>query len=195
MMNPPSLRNPGIACFILGVLALAGRAVSATAYDTLEQNYAKWKTHRPARYAYTYGKSCFCPLLTWRVEVSGDSVVKVSLKNFSGDTTRPSANPQYFSPDSIFARIKAGLDAKPDSASIRYDSLLGYPASAIFDPRIHTSDDEYSIGMMDFVDATTVAARRSRPSTPLSAGKQAARDLAGRAVKRRGAGATVRFPG
>ena len=109
--------------------------------------------------------------------------------------TRPSANPQYFSPDSIFARIKTALDAKPDSASIRYDTLLGYPALASFDPRIHTFDDEYSYSMFEFADATPVAARAPRPSAPASPGKEAARDLAGRAVKGRGAGAIVRFPG
>ena len=49
MINPPSLRNRGIPYFILGVLVLAGRAVSVTAYDTLAENYAKWKSHHPAQ--------------------------------------------------------------------------------------------------------------------------------------------------
>lgn len=150
-MNPFTSLGPGFLLVSFAFLLSAGRAFSATAYDTLEANFQKWKANHPHEYAFTYSRTCFCINPVWRVEVKGDSVVRVA--NISSAPGTPSALESY-SMDSIFARIKAGLDKHPAKAQIRYNARLGYPEEAGFDQAPNVADDEYSLGVSDFIAAT-----------------------------------------
>jgi hypothetical protein len=181
------------ALFLVFLLSLAfpHRAASATAYDSLTENNAKWKANRPARYAYTYSRSCFCIIDFVRVEVDGDSVVKVAFKDSISIMPRTLNEPSYYSPDSIFARVKADLDKNPYGHDIRYNALLGYPESAGFDPKQNVADDEHTYVMDEFVDLTVDIAE-GRPAPRVGNVPGQARDLLGRAQPH-GLGAVFRL--
>ena len=173
---------------------LTGRALASTAYDSLTEYQAKWKASHPDRYAFTYENVCYCIPVSWRVEMNGDSVVRISATSkYTGIDTTPPADPRKYSPDSLFARIKTGLDAKPYRTDIRYNPLLGYPESAYFDPLANVADEEYGFTMMEFETVTALLPRRPlrRRSHPTCAGT---RDRAGRVTTRPGSGLGFRLP-
>lgn len=151
MKSFPSL-GPGFLPVAFAILLSAGRAFSATAYDTLEANLQKWKANHPHEYAFTYSRTCFCNNPVWRIEVKGDSVVRVANISPSAPGT-PSALESY-SMDSIFARVKEGLDKHPAKAQIVYNARWGYPENAGFDPLANGADDEYYLNVFDFIAAT-----------------------------------------
>jgi hypothetical protein len=189
------MRLPRFALFVLGIMNLAIGSFSATAYDSLEENYAKWKANRPGRYVYIYRTFCFCTYAPLRIEARGDSVIAVSPNLTSDDSTQSASNAQYYSPDSIFARIKIELDAKPFRTEIRYHAQLGYPERAYFDYSANVADDEHSYGMYDFKDrATTALPPPASASAPVPLSSAPARDLMGRTLIHPGVGAIFRFP-
>ncbi len=180
------MKNGGFASLAIAVLLLAPRSFSATANDTLAENQAKWRAHRPERYAFTYTLRCFCIIPKVLVEAHGDSVVRVTDLDANG-FAKPEANPQYYSMDSIFARMRVALDRKPGYHAIRYNDPLGYPDSAYFDGAALVSDDEYTETITEFEDLS-VAIRRPPPPHARLSGFRIRRDLSGRAVLRHGAG-------
>jgi Family of unknown function (DUF6174) len=137
---------------VFAFLLLAGRAFSATAYDSLEENRQRWNANHPHEYAFTYRISCFCNNPVWRVEVKGDSVVRVA--NISPSAPGSPSALESYSMDSIFGRIKQGLDKHPARTQIRYNTRLGYPEQAGFDLASNVADDEYYISISDFIAAT-----------------------------------------
>jgi hypothetical protein len=170
-------------------LALAGRSAAADAYDTLEANRKHFKENHPYHYTFVYENSCYCRPKSWLVEMAGEKVVQASIHHFVDDTTRPSADLQYFSPDSIFARVKAALDSKPARIDIRYDAALGFPAYVSVDPSARIADEEYGFGM-DLFSVVITAARPWGPQALRPAGGPAY-DLKGRPAPDRRVAAAI----
>jgi hypothetical protein len=192
LLNP----EPGrIAIFALAILALAGRGSAATASDSLAENYAKWKAHRPQSFAFTYLRgehlchSCGTPI--WRVEENGDSVVRVT--PLSAIPADPGGGLQSYSLDTIFARIKTQIDAGHYRVEVLYNALLGFPEKVTFN---HPPDVEFGTFIWSISDFTDNRVSVRTPSRHAGVSVQAgpARDLTGRAVPRLGAARLFAVP-
>lgn len=181
-IQPPNMADGDYTYYLTRFEELA----AATAYDSLAENFAKWKANRPVRFSYVYQRTCFCSTTPLRIEVRDDSVIAGSPNLNSDDSTQSITDPQFYFPDSVFARIKRDLDKKPVRAVIRYNAQLGYPESAYFDPSANVADEEYGYGMNAFKERTPTGVKRP-PAALVPLRSQAARDLNGRTLARPGA--------
>ena len=123
--------------------------------DALSENLAKWKTMRPSHFQYRYGESCYCPSAIWLVEAEGETVTKAEPVIFSSRPPTPKLS--AFSIDSLFSRVKQLQASAPDSLEVKYDSVYGFPASIVVDPKRNISDDERSVGIVEFKVLPTVS--------------------------------------
>lgn len=110
---------------------------------------ARWAAKAPARYRYTFSKSCECmPETTQatRVEVErsvGNPEHITSLTYVSGGTAVDGRYQALFpTVDGLFAIIQDAIDRRAAQLSVTYDPELGYPRTISIDYEPVMVDDE-----------------------------------------------------
>jgi hypothetical protein len=184
MMPSLLLQRGRFAAFTMALLLAAGPAASATASDSLAENYAKWKANRPQSFAFTFVSTVYlchsCAGENWRVEQNGDSVVRVTFLS----PMDPGWEKQSYSIDTLFASIGKALD-DGRRVEVDYDARLGFPEKTTRYPMPDPGYGSYTEYVSEFTDHTVSARIPARPSSgPAFAAR--ARDITGRAVPRQG---------
>ena len=143
----------------LAPLALAASLLAASCGDgptgpddELHAARRRWEGARPAAYAFTFSRICFCP-----TEITRPTVVTVrggvveSLRYVDGgapvDPRFASAFPTI---DGLFDAIEAALARPPASFRATYDPARGYPVEVDVDPIRDAVDDEVGYRVRDW---------------------------------------------
>ena len=146
-----------IARLPLLALALAAGACTGGPFDAsgaraeLRAARAVWQRERPADYAYTVGRVCFCgqevagPV---RVEVRGGQTV--SVQTLGGQSLRPGAFDDLDTVEELFRVVEDAIEADPYQLSAGYDTERGHPLSLAVDYDRRVVDEEGGFVVSDF---------------------------------------------
>jgi hypothetical protein len=134
--------------FAIGVaLALAlsheRPATIGTPLETFQAHREMWSSRRPAAYAVSISRRCFCPSWSVRVKVSGAEVRNVEFLNSPGNPS-DFADRRYYprDVDTLFKIVEDAYTSKAYKIEITFDETLGYPAKVFIDRDRDTVDDE-----------------------------------------------------
>ena len=119
----------------------------------LNDQKAKWESNEPAAYEYQYTHNCFCVpeyVGPFKVTVENSQVVKVVAVNSIDDTWMEITPAAEHRIDALFQDIKGHLKRDPDSATVTYDAIYGFPAEAYFDMEENSVDEEWGLSITDF---------------------------------------------
>lgn len=132
----------GIALLVLGVRH-QGLFARNPAVDALERHQAQWDAHRPASYRFTFAESGTVLGVAHVVTVHPGHRVTVSPPYRDGELGPTSI-------DEVFDLAESGARGA-DQASASFDPHYGYPTGVNVDPSRGTIDDEYGLGVSNFV--------------------------------------------
>jgi hypothetical protein len=126
-------------------------ATIGTPYETLQAHRARWQSRRPANYAVSITRRCYCPLYSVRVKVSG---AEVKHTEFVNSPINPSdfANHRYYprDVDSLFKIVEDAYESKAHKIEVIFDDTYGYPAKAFIDRNHDVVDDESVYELANF---------------------------------------------
>ena len=153
MLHPSSL------LLLLAASLLTGCVKDATSPEpgpTTVWSDSAWSASKPDVFTYTYTVTCFCPDDDPYLIVSTkDSVVNVRRRLENGDTVLVTADMQFYSIDSIFARFNRQVASGPTTSHLEYDSVYGFPVRASVAPKPAPVDAWFSFSITDFKDHLT----------------------------------------
>lgn len=119
----------------------------------LADNEALWSSRGVSDYDFTVNMNCSCPPPAGtpiRVRVRGGRAVGVyDIRNPRNDLVIDGTEV----PDSVpamFAAVRSGIDADPDSISVEYDADYGFPVSIEIDHRRPYADDDVTLTISEF---------------------------------------------
>jgi hypothetical protein len=125
-------------------------ATIGTPYDTFQAHRTIWSSRRPADYAVSIKRWCYCPLYSVRVSVSG---AEVKHSEFLNNPTDPSvfANSRYpRDVDSLFKIVDDAYASRAYKIDVVFDETYGYPAKAFIDRNADAVDDENVFELSNF---------------------------------------------
>jgi hypothetical protein len=146
-----------IAGLPLLALALVAGACTGGPFDAsgargeLRAARAVWQRERPADYAYTVGRVCFCgqevagPV---RVEVRGGQTV--SVQPLGGQSLRQGAFDDLDTVEELFRAVEDAIEADPYQLSAGYDTERGHPLILSVDYDQRVVDEEGGFVVSDF---------------------------------------------
>jgi hypothetical protein len=112
---------------------------------------AAWKAHEPARYAYTFRTTCFCPPESVQVVASRDSVLQArNFRSLQPGVVEDVYAPQHYSIDSLFAALEAMRATHPYKLRVTFDAEYGFPETVDYDGDKNAEDDEYYVVISGF---------------------------------------------
>lgn len=145
-------RLPLLALALLAAACSGGPFDASGARAELGTNRARWQQDRPADYAYTIRRICFCgaevagPV---RVEVRGGR--NVSINTFGGQTLSMGAFDELDTVEDLFAAVEDAIDAGPYRLEATYDAARGHPVTLFVDYERRSVDEENGFEVTDFV--------------------------------------------
>jgi hypothetical protein len=118
-------------------------ATIGTSYEDFQAHRAAWASRRPAAYAVTIKRRCFCPLWSVRVKVAGAEVEHVDFLNTPSNLS-DFADRRFYprDVDSLFKILDDAYTSRAYKIDVVFDDSLGYPTSAFVDRDRDTVDDE-----------------------------------------------------
>jgi hypothetical protein len=141
---------PVAALLLLTACAPVTGAASSSPSSEAEYR-AVWDANRPASYAYTIERTCFClPLGPLAVTVQDGQVAAIVTsggKTLQPDDPRLAAYP--ISIDSLFDYVEKA-EQESDRSQVGYDPTLGYPVMIDVDWDNSIPDDNITIEVSDF---------------------------------------------
>ena len=117
--------------------------------DELRAARDRWNDAQIASYSYTFEYSCLCERAgIYAVVVEDGAIASVEVIEEEGG---PEGEPFALTVPEMFDRIERALDGEPDDVDLRFANE-GYPTHAAFDMADNSVDDEWNLGVDDFVD-------------------------------------------
>lgn len=142
-------RNPALPCLLVVALAGAGCSPLSEEKDEFRAAVLRWNEAGIHSYRYTFQYGCFCPRAgVYAVVVRNDTVESAEVIEGGWDEGQ---QPYALTVPQMFQLIREALDEDPDDATLRF-AELGYPISVGFDRWEDAVDDEWGMGVEDFVD-------------------------------------------
>ena len=136
------------AAILPALLLLVACSPLSEEKDEFRAALLRWHDADIHSYSYTFRYGCFCHRAgRFAVVVEDDSIVSVELVDGGWDEE---AEPWALTVPQMFAEIDEALDENPDDATLRF-AELGYPISVGFDRWEDAVDDEWGMGIEDFV--------------------------------------------
>ena len=123
-----------------------------TPRDELRDARRRWEAARPAAYAFTFERLCFCPVELTRptvVTVRGGAVESLRYVD-GGGPVDPRFASAYPTIDGLFDAIAEALARPPASFSATYDPARGYPVRVDIDPIRDAVDEEVGYRVRDW---------------------------------------------
>ncbi len=148
MSNPRTIAGlPLLALALLAGACSDGPFDASGARDELRAARSVWQRERPADYAYTVARVCYCghevagPV---RVEVRGGQTP------LGGQGLREGAFDGLDTVEELFAAVEAAIEADPYQLSAGYDSERGHPLVLAVDYDRQAVDEEGGFVVSDF---------------------------------------------
>jgi hypothetical protein len=118
-------------------------ATIGTPFETFQAHRVVWSSRRPAAYAVSISRQCFCLPWSVRVKVSGVEVEDVELLDSPGNASN-FADLRYYprDVDTLFKILDDAYSSRAYKVEITFDEILGYPTKAFIDRDRDTVDDE-----------------------------------------------------
>jgi hypothetical protein len=114
-----------------------------TSYEVFQAQRAAWASRRPATYAVSIKRGCFCRLWSVRVKIAGSEVESVEFLN---NPSNPSdfADRRFYprDVDSLFKIVDDAYTSRAYKIDLMFDDTFGYPTKAFIDRDRDTVDDE-----------------------------------------------------
>lgn len=120
--------------------------------DDLRAARRRWEGARPASYAFTFERVCFCPVELVRptiVTVRGGVVESLRYVD-GGAPVDPRFAGQFPTIDGLFDALEALLARDPAVFEARYDAGRGFPVRVDVDPIRDAVDDEVGYRVRDW---------------------------------------------
>ena len=115
----------------------------------LEDNKAKWETHSPNEYTFSFSVSCLCQTPRRSILVEGDSVVSAYNEEEkvleSADTLE-----NRLTIDDLFDAVQKVIDRNPSALHVEFNEEFGYPIVISVDYSADVVDDEFAYHVRDF---------------------------------------------
>lgn len=153
MSHPRTIAGlPLLALALLAGACTGGPFDASGARAELRAARAVWQRERPADYAYTVGRVCFCgqdvagPV---RVEVRGGRTV--SVQPLGGQSLRQGAFDDLDTVEELFRAVEDAIEADPYQLAAGYDSERGHPLTLSVDYDQRVADEEGGFVVTDFV--------------------------------------------
>jgi hypothetical protein len=124
-----------------------------TPRDELQENLELWQAMRPARYAYTIERQCFCGVDARgpvRVTVEGETVLSQVYVEDGRLATGP-ATGWFPSVDGLFALLRDAIDEGAHEVRVSYDPVSGVPFEFWIDYSEFTADEELGFAVTEAV--------------------------------------------
>ncbi len=122
------------------------QARSDTPAVALERAEAKWRERGPKSYTYGVMLTCLCSPKGMDVRVVDG---RAQLPDTATAATK-GFHEAYGTIEALFERIRRAIDAGGHRVNVKYHDELGYPISAVLDPRRDVIDDEVFIRVTGF---------------------------------------------
>jgi hypothetical protein len=152
MPHPRTIAGlPLLALVLLAGACTGGPFDASGARAELRAARAAWQRERPADYAYTVGRVCYCgqevagPV---RVEVRGGRTV--SVQTLAGQSLRPGAFDGLDTVEELFDAVGEAIEADPYHLAATYDPERGHPLTLAVDYDRWTVDEEGGFVVSDF---------------------------------------------
>jgi hypothetical protein len=116
----------------------------------LERARQRWSAARPAEYAYTLRRSCFCgPEVTRPVQITVRNGTVVELRYAdTGVLVDPRWAPLFPSIDGLFAIIDDAIARRAERLDLEFEATLGYPLEIDIDYSTRIADEEITYTVM-----------------------------------------------
>jgi len=145
----PTRLLAGATCVLLAACTEPSFSPAAVQLEVAQQ---RWQRTVHPDYDLTVQRSCFCatPVVrAVRVTVRNGSPAGLVYAD-SGTAVDTVLFADYRSVDRMFAFLRAVMAAKPDSISITFDPVWGYPTQVTVDPNFTTIDEEFAFQVSGF---------------------------------------------
>ena len=136
---------------LLPLLLLAGCDPLSEEKDELRAARDRWNDAEIDSYSYAFEYSCLCNRAGYYAVVVENGVI-VSAETIE-EHDWPGREPYALTVPEMFDRIERALDDEADDVDLRFADE-GYPTHAAFDMDERSVDDEWNLGVDDFVDLT-----------------------------------------
>jgi hypothetical protein len=112
-----------------------------------------WHELKPARFSYTYQRSCFCSpewVGPFSVRATADSVTEVYRLLYGEDSVPVTGGLKAYSIDSILAELYVQMGRERDTGFFEIDSVYRFVSHVYIDFSRHTADEEYGFTITNF---------------------------------------------
>ena len=136
---------------VLMVLGACGDDLTGPARSAdLERARQRWRAARPAEYAYTLRRSCFCgPEVTRPVQITVRNGTVVELRYAdTGVLVDARWTPLFPSIDGLFTIIDDAIARRAERLDLTFDLTLGYPVEIDIDYSTRIADEEITYTVM-----------------------------------------------
>ena len=144
-------RVRAVAAAALVTLGACGDDLTGPARGAdLERARQRWSVVRPAEYAYTLRRSCFCgPEVTRPVQITVRNGTVVELRYAdTGVLVDQRWAPLFPSIDGLFAIIDDAIARRAERLDLEFDATLGYPVEIDIDYSTRIADEEITYTVM-----------------------------------------------
>ena len=119
--------------------------------NSLEANFAKWKSLGINDYTIVQSQLCFCIYGGVRAVIQVRNNQIVSVQDSAGVREIKQEYWQYYKTvDQLFATLSKAVNDKPSSITFTFDKSYGYPKDFFVDPNQQTADEEYGYSISSF---------------------------------------------
>jgi hypothetical protein len=117
----------------------------------LEANYLKWKSLGINDYTIVQSQVCFCLYGGVKAIIHIRNNQILSVQDSAGVTVIKQEYWQYYKTiDQLFETVNRALFDKPNTITIEYDKVYGFPKNFFVDPIKQAADDEYGYATSSF---------------------------------------------
>jgi hypothetical protein len=150
-MQPRLAARLVVAASLLAALAGCSDAPSGPG-DDLRAARRRWEATRPAAYAFTFQRVCFCPTEITRPTVVTVRNGAVESLRYADDGAPVDGRYASLFPtiDGLFDAIDQALERPPASFDATYDADRGYPVRVDIDPIRDAVDEEVGYRVRDW---------------------------------------------
>ena len=119
--------------------------------DSLDDNYARWRSLGISDYSVVQSQLCFCVYGGDKMIVLVRNNKIVSIQDSAGTIQVPQEHWQWFKTiDQLFETAISAKNGKPNSFSVEFDKEYGFPKYFFVDPIAQAADEEYGYSTTGF---------------------------------------------